>query len=32
MTYMTDIVNQFIHAKVLTYCYMKFKIVNSEIS
>ena len=32
MTYMTDIVNQFIHAEVLSYCYIKFKVVNSEIS
>ena len=29
---MTDIVNQFIHAEVLSYCYMKFKVDNSEIS
>ena len=28
----TDIVNQFIHTEVLSYCYIKFKVVNSETS
>ena len=32
MSYITDIVNQFIHTEVLSYCYIKFKVANSEIS
>ena len=30
--YMTDIIDQFIYVEVLSYCYMNFKVVNSEIS
>ena len=29
MNYMTDIVNQFLHAEVMSYCYINFKVVNS---
>ena len=29
---MTDIIDQFIYAEVLSYCYMNFKVGNSEIS